>query len=243
MCDGVPNAARAGMLEFFVCSTAPPTTEISTLSLHDALPISIETRGMRTTGGSKLRARHVPRADAPPVARLRAAGAIIIGKTNTSEMALEYNADNPVFGRTNNPHDAERTPGGSSGGCAAAVAACLTAGSVGSDLTGSVRVPAHFCGVVGFRPTAGRVPTAGHFPPVAGPYSLGASLGPLARSVEDADALYRVLAGRAALEGMTVESASSSRIEELRGTRAALFTNDGVAPVTDETKDAVVRAA
>ena len=83
---------------------------------------TIETRGMRTTGGSKLRAGHVPRADAAAVARLRAAGAIIIGKTNTSEMALEYNADNPVFGRTNNPHDETRTPGGSSGGCAAAVA-------------------------------------------------------------------------------------------------------------------------
>src|SRR5205085_5232610 len=99
-------------------------------------------------------------------------------------------------------------------------------------------VPAHFCGVVGFRPTAGRVPSAGHFPPVAGPYSLGASLGPLARSVEDADALYNVLAGRT-----TVEGASSSRIEELRGLRAAFFTDDGVAPVTDETRDAVVRAA
>src|SRR5437763_2824691 len=230
MCDGVPNAARAGMLEFFVCSTAPPTTEISTLSLHDALPISIETRGMRTTGGSKLRARHVPRADAPSVARLRAAGATIIGKTNTSEMALEYNADNPVFGRTNNPHDAERTPGGSSGGCAAAVAACLTAGSLGSDLSGSVRVPAHFCGVVGFRPTAGRVPTAGHFPPVAGPYSLGASLGPLARSVEDVAMLYHLPAGRASVEGGTVVGAPSSGIEERRGRRPAFITDHGARP-------------
>src|SRR5205823_14025939 len=95
-------------------------------------------RGMRTACGSKLRAGHVPRADAPAVARLRAAGAIILGKTNTSELALEYNADNPVFGRTNNPHDETRTPGGSSGGCAAAVAACMTAGSLGSDLSGSV---------------------------------------------------------------------------------------------------------
>src|SRR5205085_8579988 len=99
-------------------------------------------------------------------------------------------------------------------------------------------VPAHFCGVVGFRPTAGRVPSAGHFPPVAGPYSLGASLGPLARSVEDADALYNVLAGRGAAEG-----AAALRVEELRGLRAAFFTDDGVAPVTDETREAVVRAA
>jgi len=199
---------------------------------------TIETRGMRTACGSKLRAGHVPRADAPAVARLRAAGAIILGKTNTSELALEYNADNPVFGRTNNPHDETRTPGGSSGGCAAAVAACMTAGSLGSDLSGSIRVPAHFCGVVGFRPTAGRVPSAGHFPPVTGPYSLGASLGPLARSVEDAAALYEVLAGRMAFEG-----AGGLRVEELRGLRAAFFTDDGVAPVTDETREAVVRAA
>src|SRR5947209_4707966 len=199
---------------------------------------TIETRGMRTTGGSKLRAGHVPRADAAAVVRLRAAGAIILGKTNTSELALEYNADNPVFGRTNNPYDETRTPGGSSGGCAAAVAACMTAGSLGSDLTGSVRVPAHFCGVVGFRPTAGRVPSVGHFPPVAGPYSLGASLGPLARTVEDTNALYDVLAGRAAVEG-----AAALRVEELCGLRAAFFTDDGVAPVTDETRDAVVRAA
>src|SRR2546430_1216717 len=192
---------------------------------------TIETRGMRTACGSKLRAGHVPRADAPAVARLRAAGAIILGKTNTSELALEYNADNPVFGRTNNPHDETRTPGGSSGGCAAAVAACMTAGSLGSDLAGSVRVPAHFCGVVGFRPTAGRVPAAGHFPPVAGPYSLGASLGPLARSVEDAAALYEVLAGRA-----SVGSAGGVRGAEVRGPRAALFTDDGGGPGTDETR-------
>jgi Asp-tRNA(Asn)/Glu-tRNA(Gln) amidotransferase A subunit family amidase len=197
---------------------------------------TIETHGMRATAGSKVRAGHVPRADAPSVARLRAAGAIIIGKTNTSELALEYNAENPVFGRTNNPHDLARTPGGSSGGCAAAVAACLSAGSLGSDLAGSVRIPAHFCGVVGFRPTAGRVPTAGHFPPVAGPYSLGASLGPLARTVADAATLYDVLAGRN-------DDAGALRVEELRGQRAAIFTDDGKAPVTDETREAVVRAA
>ncbi|HST52323.1 MAG TPA: amidase, partial [Pyrinomonadaceae bacterium] len=197
---------------------------------------TIEVRGMRSTAGSKVRAGHVSHADAPSVARLRAAGAIIVGKTNTSEMALEYNADNPVFGRTNNPHDLARTPGGSSGGCAAAVAACLTAGSLGSDMAGSVRVPAHFCGVVGFRPTAGRVPSSGHCPPVAGPYTLGASLGPLTRTVADAEMLYSVLAGRLA-------GARASKVEDLRGIRAAVFVDEGKAPVTDETREAVARAA
>jgi len=197
---------------------------------------TIETRGMRSTAGSKVRARHIPREDAPSVARLRAAGAVVFGKTNTSEMALEYCADNPVFGRTNNPHDLARTPGGSSGGCAAAVAACLTAGSLGSDLTGSVRVPAHFCGVVGLRPTAGRVPAAGHCPQVVGPYSLGASLGPLARTVADAELLYNVLAGRSA-------DANAMKVEELRGQRVAVFIDDSKAPVTDETRAAVARAA
>jgi amidase len=197
---------------------------------------TIETRGMRSTAGSKVRARHVPHTDAPSVARLRASGAIIFGKTNTSEMALEYCADNPVFGRTNNPHDLARTPGGSSGGCAAAVAACLTAGSLGSDMTGSVRVPAHFCGVVGLRPTAGRVPAAGHCPPVVGPYTLGASLGPLARTVADAELLYNVLAGRTA-------DARAANVEDLRGQRVAVFIDDSKAPVTDATREAVARAA
>jgi Asp-tRNA(Asn)/Glu-tRNA(Gln) amidotransferase A subunit family amidase len=197
---------------------------------------TIETRGMRSTAGSKVRARHVPHADAPSVARLRAAGAVVFGKTNTSEMALEYCADNPVFGRTNNPHDLARTPGGSSGGCAAAVAACMTAGSLGSDMTGSVRVPAHFCGVVGLRPTAGRVPAAGHCPPAVGPYTLGASLGPLARTVADAELLYNVLAGR-------TTDARATKAEDLRGQRVAVFIDDSKAPVTDATREAVARAA
>ena len=151
------------------------------LTVKDTIPV----RGVRMTRGSRVGADYVPDEDATAVARLRAAGAIIVGKTNCSELALDYTADNPVFGRTNNPHDLSRSPGGSSGGCAAAVAACLTGASLGSDLAGSVRIPAHFCGVAGLKPTAGRVPGHGHAPPVEGPYALGASLGPLARSVED----------------------------------------------------------
>ena len=110
---------------------------------------TIDARGLTAACGSRVRAGFMPEEDAPAVARLRAAGAIILGKTNCPEFALDYTSENPVYGRTNNPHDLARTPGGSSGGCAAAVAACMTAGSLGSDLAGSVRIPAHFCGVLG----------------------------------------------------------------------------------------------
>lgn len=240
--------------------------------LH-GLPVTIkdtiETRGLRTTYGSALYAESVPRADAPAVARLRAAGAIIIGKTNASEFALEYTAENPVFGRTINPHDAARTPGGSSGGCAAAVAACLTPASLGSDLAGSVRIPAHFCGVVSLRPTSARVPVAGHLPPTVGPFSLGASLGPLARRVEDLELLLGVLSedGADTTRGrMRAESASDATrgagamrgtgatgdgeatrirervVESLRGMRVAWWADDGVVPVTDETRAALKAA-
>lgn len=195
---------------------------------------TIEVRGVRTTRGSLVDSERVPTEDATAVARLRAAGAIILGKTNCAELALEYTAENPVFGRTNNPHDLARSPGGSSGGCAAAVAACLTAASLGSDLAGSVRIPAHFCGVAGLKPTAGRVPGDGHAPPVEGPYALGASLGPLARSVEDLELLFDVLAE---------DDAPNVYVESLRGTRAAICFDDGTVPTSDEACAAVVRAA
>ncbi|HEX8473324.1 MAG TPA: amidase [Pyrinomonadaceae bacterium] len=224
---------------------------------------TIETGGLRTTYGSRLRAEHVPARDAPAVARLRAAGAIVLGKTNCSEFALEYTADNPVFGRTNHPHDATRTPGGSSGGCAAAVSACLSPLSLGSDLAGSVRIPAHFCGVAALRPTTARVPTAGHLPPTTGAFSLGASLGPLARGVEDVALLYDVLARDVALgEDDTVMAKNEAKnvkgVDEsvgvgrsdfvggrtrLRGCRVAWYTDDGVVRVTEETRRAVVAAA
>ncbi|HKG13483.1 MAG TPA: amidase [Pyrinomonadaceae bacterium] len=195
---------------------------------------TIEVRGVRTTRGSRVDAERVPTEDATAVARLRAAGAIILGKTNCAELALEYTAENLVFGRTNNPHDLSRSPGGSSGGCAAAVAACLTAASLGSDLAGSIRIPAHFCGVAGLKPTAGRVPGYGHAPPVAGPYALGASLGPLARSVEDLELLFGVLAD---------DNAPGVEVESLRGARAAFCFDDGVVPANEEIRSAVVRAS
>jgi amidase len=194
---------------------------------------TIETSGVRTTSGSAMRAEFVPRRDASAVARLKAAGAIVLGKTNTAEMAMDYTTENPVFGRGNNPANLSLTTGGSSGGEAAAIATCMSPGGIGSDLAGSIRIPAHFCGVVGLKPTVSRVPGDGQFPPAEGPYSLGAVIGPMARSVKDVKLLFEVLAG---IDTVPAEN------KKLSG-RVAYYTNDGVAPVTAETRQAVESAA
>ena len=196
---------------------------------------TIETAGLRTTSGSAMRAEFVPERDAPVVARLKAAGAIILGKTNTAEMAMDYTTENPVFAPTINPHAASMTTGGSSGGEAAAIATCLSPGGIGSDLAGSVRIPAHFCGIAGLKPTAGRIPGEGQFPPSTGPYSLGAVIGPMARSVSDLRLMFKVLAG--------IETVESMGRASLVGLRVAYYTDDGVAPVTEETRQAVEAAA
>jgi Asp-tRNA(Asn)/Glu-tRNA(Gln) amidotransferase A subunit family amidase len=173
----------------------------------------------------------VPQKDAPAVARLKAAGAIILGKTNPAEMAMDYTADNPIFGRTNHPLNAKLTPGGSSGGEAAAIATFMSPGGLGSDLAGSVRIPAHFCGICGLKPTTGRVPSELQFPPSTGPYSLGAVIGPMARTVGDLRVLFQALGG------------DVHRETTLKGRHFAWYTDDGVAPVTEETARAVADVA
>jgi Asp-tRNA(Asn)/Glu-tRNA(Gln) amidotransferase A subunit family amidase len=194
---------------------------------------TIETAGLRTTSGSVIRKDYVPQRDAPAVARLKAAGAIILGKTNPAEMAMDYNADNPVFGRTNHPQNPRLTPGGSSGGEAVAIATCMSSGGLGSDLAGSIRIPAHFCGIAGLKPTTGVIAGAGQFPPSTGPYSLGAVIGPMARRVADLRDLSRVLS----------DNSFTARPYNLLGSRCAWYTDDGVAPVTEETANAVRSAA
>ena len=201
-------------------------------ALHGApltIKDTIETAGLRTTSGSKIRADYVPTVDAPAVTRLRAAGAIILGKTNAAEMAMDYNADNPLFGRANHPQDPKVTPGGSSGGEAVAIATGMSSGGIGSDLAGSVRIPAHFCGIAALKPGTGRVPGEGQFPPSTGPYGLGAVIGPMARTVGD----LRLLFG--ALSNETVANTDLDRF--------AWYRDDGVVPVTDETAKAVANAA
>jgi amidase len=196
---------------------------------------TIETGGLRTTSGSAMRAEFVPKRDAPAVARLKAAGAIILGKSNTAEMAMDYTTDNPVFAPTVNPYDPSLTTGGSSGGEAVAIATCMSPGGIGSDLAGSVRIPAHFCGIVGLKPTVGRVPGEMQFPPSTGPYSLGATIGPMARRVRDLHLMFNVLAG--------IHAPAVTGRASLVGARVAYYSDDGVAPVTEETRQAVESAA
>jgi Asp-tRNA(Asn)/Glu-tRNA(Gln) amidotransferase A subunit family amidase len=199
---------------------------------------AIDTAGLRTTSGSRLRTNHVPRSDAPSVARLKGAGAIVIGKTNMSELAMVYTADNPVFGRTNNPYDISRTPGGSSGGEGAAIAAGLSPAGLGSDVAGSIRIPSHFCGITGLKPTIGRVVSTGQFPPSLG-YSV---IGPMARCVEDLGLLFHVLSGSESSRAAGSRSLLN-RADAIRGWHAAWYTDDGIAPVTEETRRAVKKAA
>ena len=171
--------------------------------LH-GVPVTIkdvfETKGLRTTSSFKPLASYVPKQDATVVARLREAGAIILGKTNTPELAGDEQTNSPLFGRTNNPWDLERTPGGSSGGSAAAVACGMSPLDIGSDIGGSVRNPAHFCGVFSLKPSDYRVPFTGHIPPPPGSKGRGLlryflTPGPLARSVEDLRLALKIIAG------------------------------------------------
>jgi len=156
---------------------------------------SFNIAGLPTTAGSRLFKDLRASSDATAVARLKAAGAIPIGKTNCPEFLSNYESDNNLIGRTNNPWDLERTPGGSSGGEAAAIASFCSPGGIGSDGGGSIRVPAHFCGIAGLKPTPGRVPATGHIPEMNHPGGLLGVAGPMARTAADVRLLFEVLAG------------------------------------------------
>jgi amidase len=173
-----------------VSSDLPPLYGIP-VTIKDSFDIA----GEPTLCGSRFRIGHLAQSDSTAVARLRAAGAIIIGKTNTPEFLNNYETDNFFTGRTNHPLDLTRTPGGSSGGEAAAIASYCSPGGMGSDGGGSIRVPAHYCGIAGLKPTPGRVSAAGHFPEIAHPGGLLGVAGPMARTVEDVSLLYSVVAG------------------------------------------------
>jgi Asp-tRNA(Asn)/Glu-tRNA(Gln) amidotransferase A subunit family amidase len=158
-----------------------------------SIKCSIDVAGHRCEAGTRLRAGYVASSDAPLVARLRAAGAVILGVTNCPEFLMAWETDNLLYGRTNNPWDLTRTPGGSSGGEAAAIAAGLSAGGVGSDGGGSIREPAHFCGICGLKPTPGRIPSTGHFPKSGGPFAPLGVVGPMARTVADLQILFEAM--------------------------------------------------
>ena len=216
-------------------------------SLH-GVPISIkssiEVKGLRCEAGTRIRTGLVAKNDAPLVSRLRQTGAIILGNTNTPELLMAWETDNLLYGRTNNPWDLSRTPGGSSGGEAAAIAAGLSAGGVGSDGGGSIRVPAHFSGICGLKPTPGRIPATGHFPTSVGPFALLGVVGPLARTVADLKVLFE------AMQGPDDGDPSAAPIplrwpntDAVKKLRIGYFVDDGRTPVTTETRAAVQAAA
>ena len=201
---------------------------------------SIATRGLKCEIGSLLRKGDVPHEDAVVVARLRAAGALILGTTNCPEFLMAYETDNLLHGRTSNPWDLTRSPGGSSGGEAAAIAAGMSAAGLGSDSGGSVRVPAHFTGICSLKPTPGRIPGRGHLPPCVGPFQILGAIGPMARTIADVALMFRLLSGQDVADpaGARVELREPG-LEELRGNRIGFFEDDGLVPVTRETRAAV----
>jgi amidase len=205
---------------------------------------SIATAGYRCEIGSLLHKGEIPDTDAEVVRRLRAAGALILGTTNCPEFLMAYETANLVHGRTSNPWDLERTPGGSSGGEAAAIAAGLSAGGLGSDSGGSVRVPAHFAGICSLKPTPGRIPGRGHLPPCVGPFSILGAIGPLARTMGDVELMFRTLVGQDRLDPVSPPvGLRSPSLDELRQNTIGFFEDDGLAPVTQETRAAVRAAA
>jgi Asp-tRNA(Asn)/Glu-tRNA(Gln) amidotransferase A subunit family amidase len=205
---------------------------------------SIDVAGFRCEVGSKLRAGYIAKQDAPLVQRLKSAGAIVLGVTNTPELLMAWETDNLLYGRSNNPWDLTRTAGGSSGGEAAAIAACCSAGGVGSDGGGSIRVPAHFTGICGLKPTPGRIPATGHFPNSVGPFALLGVVGPMARTIGDLRVLFEVMQGPhdgdPSAAPVPLRNPSSDSLKEIA---IGYFEDDGRTPVTSETRDAVQTAA
>jgi len=237
-------------LEALVAESAVSHCKTSggTLGPLHGVPISIksslEVARMRCESGTRLRAGFIATHDAPLVARLKNAGAIVLGVTNTPELLMAWETDNLLYGRTSNPWDLARTPGGSSGGEAAAIAAGMSAGGVGSDGGGSIRVPAHFSGICGLKPTPGRIPCTGHYPISGGPFALIGVVGPMARTVADLKLLFEVMQGPD--DGDTCAAPVPLRWpsdEAARKLKVGYFEDDGRTPVTPETRAAVREAA
>src|SRR5919107_1617280 len=206
-------------------------------ALH-GLPMTVkdafETEGLRTTSGAPELSEHVPERDADAVARLRAAGAVIFGKTNLPIYAGDIQTFNDVFGVTNNPWDLSRGAGGSSGGAAAALAARLTPLELGSDIGGSIRNPAHYCGVTGLKPPYGIVPIRGHIPGPPGSLSEGdiGVAGPMARTVPDLELALDVLGGPDEARAVAWRlELPPPRADALEGYRVATWLDDPYAPV------------
>lgn len=205
---------------------------------------SLDTAGVVTTAGTIGWAARVPERDATVVARLRAAGGILLGKTNTPEFTWSNETDSDVYGRTSNPYDLDRTPGGSSGGPGAIVAAGGSPFDIGSDTGDSIRQPAHVCGIAGIKPTSGRVPRTGHWPGFEGILESFTQLGPMARRVEDLVLLLPIIAGPDGedphVAPVPLGDPSAVAVDRLR---VAVFTDNRLRTPTPETVEAVDAAA
>lgn len=216
--------------------------------LH-GLPVTmkdaIEVEGVRSTGGATELADHVPTADAPAVARLRGAGAIVFAKTNTPRWSGDVQTFNDLFGTTNNPWDTSRSPGGSSGGPATAVACGFTSFELGTDIGGSVRIPSHCCGIFGLKPSYGVVPQRGYLDRVGGGTTdVDVNVfGPLARSAEDLELLLSVVAGPPPEQEVAWRlELPAPRHDSLDGMRIAVWIDEPAYPV-DAAAAAVLRSA
>jgi amidase len=206
---------------------------------------SIEVEGTRCTAGTVGRATApLSTADATLVARLRQAGAIPIAKTNLPDLLFAFESDNLLFGRTNNPYDPARTSGGSSGGEAALIAACGSPMGLGSDCAGSVRLPAAFCGIAAIKPTSGRLPRTGHFPPSGGWIEVLWQIGPMARQIEDLVLMMGLLTGPDGVDPAVADVPFSPLDERKLGSlRIAFHTDNGCCPASQEVADVVHAAA
>ena len=215
------------------------------ITIKDAL----EMAGVRTTAGVPALSDHIPRQDAAVVERVRRAGGVILGNTNVPIMLRDWQSYNEIYGTTNNPWDLERTPGGSTGGGAAALAAGLSFLSVGSDIGGSIRIPAHFSGVYGHKPTLKLVPPRGHIPPLPGgpPNPIGRLnlnvVGPLARSASDLKVALTILGGPDREEAIAYRWAlPSARAARLGDYRIGFVMDSPSHPVSSDAKAVLVAA-
>ncbi len=205
---------------------------------------SLDTEGIVSTGGTLGRKDYVPAQDAPVVARLRAAGAVLLGKTNTPELTFSGETNNLIYGRSCNPFDLERSPGGSSGGAAAIIASGGAALELGSDTGGSIREPAHLCGIAGIKPTAGRMPRSGHIVPFGGVLDGLTQIGPMARYVEDLAVALPLICGPDGRDPAVVPVAlGEPAAVDLAALRIAWFDDNGIITPVDEIRRVVAAAA
>ena len=205
---------------------------------------SIATAGVVTTSGTVGRKSYVPKEDATVIARLRGSGAIMLGNSNVPELCLAGESDNLIYGRSSNPYDLSRTPGGSSGGEGATIAAGCSAAGLGSDVGGSIRWPAHACGIAGLHPTVGRVPRTGHWPPLSGLLDSMFQIGPMARYVEDLGLILGIISGVDWRDPHIVPMPLGDPGKvDLKSLRVAFFNDNGVLPPSPDTAEVIKAAA